>query len=122
MANMVASASRYTGRLRSDCGKELGDLRFEGPQVGFDDFEGSGRFGDVEVAVEGDLVADLRLVVINPSVRNVEQDFASRVDIESSPRATVSVSRSAVPCSERRCLKLTWVTGSRLRTRRSRLH
>lgn len=50
-------------------------------QIGVDLFQRAGRLEDVEVAVEGDLVADPYLFVIDPGVRDMRQDFSLEVNL-----------------------------------------
>ena len=42
----------------------------------------AGRLEDVEMAVERDLVADLRLLVVDPGIRGVRQDFPLEVGFD----------------------------------------
>src|SRR5690606_6662549 len=77
---------RYTGTSVWNFSRSLGHLGEEGLNFGFEGFEfgvdfgqGAGWLVDVEVAGEGDLVADLRLRLVDPGVGDVGEDLAAQV-------------------------------------------
>ena len=77
------AVSAYFSGMRASSCADLGehglDLTDEDPEVLLDLFQRPGRDVAVEVAGEGDLVADLGLVVVDPGVGDVRQDFAGEV-------------------------------------------
>lgn len=62
-----------------DLSQQLLDLCFQLFDLGVDLFEGAGWDVFVEVAGEGDLVAGLGLVVVDPGVRDVGVDLGGEV-------------------------------------------
>src|SRR5262245_6165242 len=73
---LVAYASR------GDLSKQRLDLVLERPNLGVDLLEGPRRHVAIEMPRERDLVADLRLRAVDPSVGDVRQNLGGHIQVD----------------------------------------
>ena len=77
------------------------NFRLQRPDLGLDLRQRPRRLVPVEVPGEGDLVADLRLLLVDPGVGDVRQDLALEVGVDVVLQRTFSLSRRSASGSRR---------------------